>query len=225
MMPLLFHSDHSVVRRDVGAEAQDRKPAVWERSLRWPHGLRPAQGKRHESFAGTRRLTLLHHLCVLYSAYYLLNPSFVCVCLLQRQQVVMTEQLAKTHTTIHFSVMHPGWVDTPGILSGTVCFSKSHVPPNACVSLPCSSVFIPPSGCQRNAGLPPFHEGQPEDPGAGGRHGGLAGCSRGRGQEPQRSFLPGSVSFTKLNKMGGGYVCDCYSWSGLPLLPDTVRVQ
>ncbi|XP_042073751.1 dehydrogenase/reductase SDR family member 12-like isoform X2 [Haplochromis burtoni] len=31
----------------------------------------------------------------------------------KRQQVVMTEQLAKTHTNIHFSVMHPGWVDTP----------------------------------------------------------------------------------------------------------------
>ena len=38
----------------------------------------------------------------------------VCVCVFQRQQVVMTEQLAKTHTNIHFSVMHPGWVDTPG---------------------------------------------------------------------------------------------------------------
>lgn len=32
----------------------------------------------------------------------------------QRQQVVMTEQLAKTHANIHFSVMHPGWVNTPG---------------------------------------------------------------------------------------------------------------
>lgn len=39
------------------------------------------------------------------------------VCVLQRQQVVMTEQLARTHTSIHFSVMHPGWVDTPGSLS------------------------------------------------------------------------------------------------------------
>ncbi|XP_048836503.1 DHRS-12_like_SDR_c-like domain-containing protein isoform X2 [Brienomyrus brachyistius] len=31
----------------------------------------------------------------------------------KRQLVVMTEQLAKTHPGIHFSVMHPGWVDTP----------------------------------------------------------------------------------------------------------------
>ncbi|XP_032446121.1 DHRS-12_like_SDR_c-like domain-containing protein isoform X2 [Xiphophorus hellerii] len=31
----------------------------------------------------------------------------------KRQQVVMTEQLAKTHANIHFSVMHPGWVNTP----------------------------------------------------------------------------------------------------------------
>ncbi|XP_056466705.1 DHRS-12_like_SDR_c-like domain-containing protein [Gadus chalcogrammus] len=31
----------------------------------------------------------------------------------KRQQVVITEQLAKNHLNIHFSVMHPGWVDTP----------------------------------------------------------------------------------------------------------------
>lgn len=38
-------SDHGVIRGDVGAEAQDRKPAVWERPLRRHHGLRPAQSK------------------------------------------------------------------------------------------------------------------------------------------------------------------------------------
>lgn len=58
------------------------------------------------------------------------NPSgtlvCVCVCVLQRQQVVMTEQLAKTHTSVHFSVMHPGWVDTPGILPRAV---GSRLPP------------------------------------------------------------------------------------------------
>ena len=33
----------------------------------------------------------------------------------KRQQVVMTEQLAKKHKEVHFSVMHPGWADTPAI--------------------------------------------------------------------------------------------------------------
>lgn len=32
----------------------------------------------------------------------------------QRQQVIMTEQLAAQHKEIHFSSMHPGWADTPG---------------------------------------------------------------------------------------------------------------
>uniref|UniRef100_A0A3B4AM74 Uncharacterized protein n=1 Tax=Periophthalmus magnuspinnatus TaxID=409849 RepID=A0A3B4AM74_9GOBI len=31
----------------------------------------------------------------------------------KRQQVVLTRQWAKAHPAIHFSVMHPGWVDTP----------------------------------------------------------------------------------------------------------------
>ncbi|XP_021232446.1 dehydrogenase/reductase SDR family member 12 isoform X2 [Numida meleagris] len=34
-----------------------------------------------------------------------------------RQQVVLTEQWAKTHRSIHFSVMHPGWADTPAVRS------------------------------------------------------------------------------------------------------------
>ncbi|XP_032941548.1 dehydrogenase/reductase SDR family member 12 isoform X3 [Catharus ustulatus] len=34
-----------------------------------------------------------------------------------RQQVVMTEQWAKAHRNIHFSVMHPGWADTPAVRS------------------------------------------------------------------------------------------------------------
>nr|XP_054509555.1 dehydrogenase/reductase SDR family member 12 isoform X3 [Agelaius phoeniceus] len=40
----------------------------------------------------------------------------------KRQQVVLTEQWAKAHRNIHFSVMHPGWADTPvrnGIGRGT----------------------------------------------------------------------------------------------------------
>lgn len=30
-------------------------------------------------------------------------------------QVVMTEQLATQHSEVHFSVMHPGWADTPAV--------------------------------------------------------------------------------------------------------------
>ncbi|XP_053739331.1 dehydrogenase/reductase SDR family member 12-like isoform X2 [Synchiropus splendidus] len=33
----------------------------------------------------------------------------------KRQQVVLTEQWAKSHPLIHFSVMHPGWADTPAV--------------------------------------------------------------------------------------------------------------
>uniref|UniRef100_A0A3Q2Z8C4 Dehydrogenase/reductase SDR family member 12-like n=1 Tax=Hippocampus comes TaxID=109280 RepID=A0A3Q2Z8C4_HIPCM len=33
----------------------------------------------------------------------------------KRQQVVLTEQWAKEYPDIHFSVMHPGWVDTPAV--------------------------------------------------------------------------------------------------------------
>ncbi|XP_036414221.1 DHRS-12_like_SDR_c-like domain-containing protein [Colossoma macropomum] len=43
----------------------------------------------------------------------------------KRQQVVMTEQFAKAHTNIHFSVMHPGWVDTPMIANTMPDFHHS----------------------------------------------------------------------------------------------------
>ncbi|XP_034071711.1 DHRS-12_like_SDR_c-like domain-containing protein, partial [Gymnodraco acuticeps] len=43
----------------------------------------------------------------------------------KRQQVVMTEQLATTHTNIHFSVMHPGWVDTPAVANAMPDFHRS----------------------------------------------------------------------------------------------------
>ncbi|XP_044300216.1 dehydrogenase/reductase SDR family member 12 isoform X3 [Varanus komodoensis] len=33
----------------------------------------------------------------------------------KRQQVVLTEQWAKSHPSIHFSSMHPGWADTPAV--------------------------------------------------------------------------------------------------------------
>ena len=33
----------------------------------------------------------------------------------KRQQIVMTERWAKEFPDIHFSVMHPGWADTPAV--------------------------------------------------------------------------------------------------------------
>ncbi|XP_065333849.1 dehydrogenase/reductase SDR family member 12-like [Cloeon dipterum] len=33
----------------------------------------------------------------------------------KRGQIVMTEQLAKAHPSVHFSSMHPGWADTPAV--------------------------------------------------------------------------------------------------------------
>ncbi|XP_007471746.1 PREDICTED: dehydrogenase/reductase SDR family member 12 [Lipotes vexillifer] len=35
----------------------------------------------------------------------------------KRQQVVLTERWARAHPAVHFSCMHPGWVDTPGVRS------------------------------------------------------------------------------------------------------------
>uniref|UniRef100_A0A8C1ZSM1 Flj13639 n=1 Tax=Cyprinus carpio TaxID=7962 RepID=A0A8C1ZSM1_CYPCA len=43
----------------------------------------------------------------------------------KRQQMVMTEQFAKAHPNIHFSVMHPGWVDTPTIANAMPDFHSS----------------------------------------------------------------------------------------------------
>ena len=39
----------------------------------------------------------------------------------KRQQVVMTEQYAQSYPNVHFSCMHPGWADTPGIYFFAVC--------------------------------------------------------------------------------------------------------
>ncbi|XP_077987957.1 dehydrogenase/reductase SDR family member 12-like [Glandiceps talaboti] len=33
----------------------------------------------------------------------------------KRQQIIMMEMLAKKHSNIHFSSMHPGWADTPAV--------------------------------------------------------------------------------------------------------------
>ncbi|KAG7237196.1 hypothetical protein INR49_032694 [Caranx melampygus] len=89
----------------------------------------------------------------------------------KRQQVVMTDQLAKTHTNIHFSVMHPGWVDTPGNRPHT------HTHAYACIHTythtlihQTHSLFKPAPVCfllsrgQCHAGLPSLHEGEPADP-------------------------------------------------------------
>ncbi|KAJ0063661.1 hypothetical protein NL108_004788, partial [Boleophthalmus pectinirostris] len=43
----------------------------------------------------------------------------------KRQQVVLTEQWAKAHPNIHFSVMHPGWVDTPTVANAMPDFHRS----------------------------------------------------------------------------------------------------
>lgn len=42
----------------------------------------------------------------------------------KRQQVVMTEQWAAQYPGIHFSVMHPGWADTPAVRSSMPEFHK-----------------------------------------------------------------------------------------------------
>lgn len=39
--------------------------------------------------------------------------------------MVMTEQFAEAHPNIHFSVMHPGWVDTPTIANAMPDFHSS----------------------------------------------------------------------------------------------------
>ncbi|XP_077580981.1 dehydrogenase/reductase SDR family member 12-like [Stigmatopora nigra] len=42
----------------------------------------------------------------------------------KRQQVVLTEQWAKEYPDIHFSVMHPGWVDTPAVSTSMPQFHR-----------------------------------------------------------------------------------------------------
>uniref|UniRef100_UPI00358F6FDB dehydrogenase/reductase SDR family member 12 isoform X2 n=1 Tax=Myxine glutinosa TaxID=7769 RepID=UPI00358F6FDB len=40
----------------------------------------------------------------------------------KRQQVVLTEHWSRLHPGVHFSVLHPGWVDTPGRFGGLAVF-------------------------------------------------------------------------------------------------------
>ncbi|KAK7945684.1 hypothetical protein WMY93_001412 [Mugilogobius chulae] len=42
----------------------------------------------------------------------------------KRQQVVLTRQWAKANPIIHFSVMHPGWVETPAVSTSMPEFHK-----------------------------------------------------------------------------------------------------
>ncbi|XP_022103288.1 dehydrogenase/reductase SDR family member 12-like [Acanthaster planci] len=42
----------------------------------------------------------------------------------KRQQVVMTEMWAKSHPAVHFSVMHPGWADTPAVRTSMPGFHR-----------------------------------------------------------------------------------------------------
>ncbi|XP_068602182.1 dehydrogenase/reductase SDR family member 12 isoform X3 [Brachionichthys hirsutus] len=40
----------------------------------------------------------------------------------KRQQVILSERWASQHKEIHFSSMHPGWVDTPGVRTSMPSF-------------------------------------------------------------------------------------------------------
>nr|XP_039258437.1 dehydrogenase/reductase SDR family member 12-like [Styela clava] len=42
----------------------------------------------------------------------------------KRQQVILTEELAKLHPDVHFSTMHPGWADTPAVRSSMPDFHR-----------------------------------------------------------------------------------------------------
>jgi len=45
----------------------------------------------------------------------------------KRQQVVLTEHWAAQHPAVHFSVMHPGWADTPAVRTAMPDFHKRFV--------------------------------------------------------------------------------------------------
>lgn len=49
----------------------------------------------------------------MYLIFVVLFVGFLCR---QRQQVILTEAWGSQHKEIHFSCMHPGWADTPGML-------------------------------------------------------------------------------------------------------------
>ncbi|KAM6948320.1 dehydrogenase/reductase SDR family member 12 [Aplochiton taeniatus] len=42
----------------------------------------------------------------------------------KRQQVVLTEEWAQTNPAVHFSVMHPGWADTPAVATSMPQFHQ-----------------------------------------------------------------------------------------------------
>ncbi|XP_040281983.1 dehydrogenase/reductase SDR family member 12 isoform X1 [Bufo bufo] len=42
----------------------------------------------------------------------------------KRQQVILTDQWATQHPKVHFSVMHPGWADTPAVRSSMPDFHE-----------------------------------------------------------------------------------------------------
>ncbi|KAJ0047407.1 hypothetical protein NL108_000386, partial [Boleophthalmus pectinirostris] len=57
------------------------------------------------------------------AVYYALIMSQV-LFRFKRQQVVLTRQWAKANPAIHFSVMHPGWVDSPAVSTSMPEFHK-----------------------------------------------------------------------------------------------------
>ncbi|XP_054978207.1 dehydrogenase/reductase SDR family member 12 isoform X3 [Sorex araneus] len=114
----------------------------------------------------------------------------------QRQQVVMTEQWARVHPTIHFSAMHPGWADTPVPSSPCPILPVSHLPhwcPVFICPRPSPCPRLPP--CRReagHAGVPRQVQGQAAHGGAGGGHCAVAGAGCRRLQAAQRPLLPRS---------------------------------
>jgi len=42
----------------------------------------------------------------------------------KRQQVILTEEWAKLHPSVHFSSMHPGWADTPAVQTSMPDFHR-----------------------------------------------------------------------------------------------------
>ncbi|XP_054978252.1 dehydrogenase/reductase SDR family member 12 isoform X11 [Sorex araneus] len=114
----------------------------------------------------------------------------------KRQQVVMTEQWARVHPTIHFSAMHPGWADTPVPSSPCPILPVSHLPhwcPVFICPRPSPCPRLPP--CRReagHAGVPRQVQGQAAHGGAGGGHCAVAGAGCRRLQAAQRPLLPRS---------------------------------
>lgn len=107
---------------------------------------------------------------------------------LQRQQVVLTQQWAKANPAIHFSVMHPGWVDTPG---KSYCKLTADLPPLQVTWTHHLPQHLPFESCVHiDASVPPDDGGQTAQCGARCRHCCVVGFVESCGQDTQRAVLP-----------------------------------